>query len=260
MMNTKRCSGHKGHWECGGDYPDHMVPFDEFGRGVNTASGLHNQCRRCMSYRNVLMHATRPRHPVTGKTKNIWKKERAIKSGGVPGTAEWQSYLDRAEEQWNCDLQKYIDHAISSTMFPMRKEVTESAINDKAVDATPRHKSEFGQSTPMTKRETTVVEGEQVPEGWVYVVYNPEVPSILKIGKTFPDGIPSIMSSARRFGRAELADKFWFNEAYKAEQSIHSSLKKYNLRALGYSDCGMELFKCTLDDVKGAIGNEAAIL
>ena len=142
----------------------------------------------------------------------------------------------------------------------LRRVAADAVAKDAVGDTTPRHKSEFGQSTPMTKRETTVVEGEQVPEGWVYVVYNPEVPSVLKIGKTFPDGIPSIMSSARRFGRAELADKFWFDEAYKAEQSIHSSLKKYNLRALGYSDCGMELFKCTLDDVKGAIGNEAAIL
>jgi len=128
---------------------------------------------------------------------------------------------------------------------------------DVVVGTTPRHKSEFGQSTPMTKRETTVVEGEQVPEGWVYVVYNPDVPSVLKIGKTFPDGIPSIMSSARRFGRAELADKFWFDEAYKAEQAIHTVLSDCNLRALGYSDCGVELFKCNLDDVKGAIEIEA---
>jgi hypothetical protein len=206
------------------------------------------------------MHATRPRHPVTGKTKNLWKQERAIKSGGVPGTAEWQSCLDRAEEQWNFDLQKYIDHAISSTMFPMRKEVTECKINDKVVDATPRLKSEFGQSTPMTKRETTVVEGEQVPEGWVYVVYNPDVPSVLKIGKTFPDGIPSIMSSARRFGRAELADKFWFDRAYKAEQAVHAALSGCNLRALGYADCGVELFKCNIEEVRGAIENERTVL
>jgi hypothetical protein len=127
--------------------------------------------------------------------------------------------------------------------------------NNAVVDAAHRYRSEFGQSKPMTKRETTVVEGEQVPEGWVYVVYNPDVPSVLKIGKTFPDGIPSIMSSARRFGRAELADKFWFDEAYKAEQAIHTVLSDCNLRSLGYSDCGVELFKCNLNDVKGAIEN-----
>ena len=105
-------------------------------------------------------------------------------------------------------------------------------------------KSEFGQSKPMTKRTITKVEGERVPEGWVYIVRNPDVPSIVKIGKTFPDGIPDIMSSARRFGRAELVAKYEFKEAYKAEQSIHKRLERHNLRVLGYKDCGKELFQC----------------
>ena len=105
-------------------------------------------------------------------------------------------------------------------------------------------KSEFGQSKPMNKRTITKVEGERVPEGWVYIVRNPDVPSIVKIGKTFPDGIPDIMSSARRFGRAELVAKYEFKEAYKAEQSIHKRLERHNLRALGYKDCGKELFQC----------------
>ena len=105
-------------------------------------------------------------------------------------------------------------------------------------------KSEFGQSKPMTKRTITKVEGERVPEGWVYIVRNPDVPNIVKIGKTFPDGIPDIMSSARRFGRAELVAKYEFKEAYKAEQSIHKRLERHNLRALGYKDCGKELFQC----------------
>ena len=105
-------------------------------------------------------------------------------------------------------------------------------------------KSEFGQSKPMTKWTITKVEGERVPEGWVYIVRNPDVPSIVKIGKTFPDGIPDIMSSARRFGRAELVAKYEFKEAYKAEQSIHKRLERHNLRVLGYKDCGKELFQC----------------
>ena len=119
-------------------------------------------------------------------------------------------------------------------------------------------KSEFGQSKPMTKRMSTEVEGEKVPEGWVYVVRNPDVPHILKIGKTFPDGIASIMSDARRFGRAELLHKCWFWKAYKSEQSIHRALKKYNLRELGYTDCGKELFKCSIDIAMSAILSECA--
>ena len=228
MTETKKCCGYKGLWKCGGDYPDHMVPVEEFGPRLEA---LQNMCRRCKSYGGKFIHDIS--NPIFNPRNNAISA-RAYKIAGGS-----KAFYDLPKEK--------------------RIELRRVA-KDAVVGTTPRHKSEFGQSTPMTKRETTVVEGEQVPEGWVYVVYNPEVPSILKVGKTFPDGIPSIMSSARRFGRAELADKFWFNEAYKAEQSIHSSLKKYNLRALGYSDCGMELFKCTLDDVKGAIGNEAAIL
>jgi len=116
-----------------------------------------------------------------------------------------------------------------------------------------RLRSEFGQSAPMTKRETVKVDGKAVPEGWVYVVRNPDVPSVIKIGKTFPNGIPDIMSSARRFGRSELVDKFWFEEAYKAEQSIHALLKHCNLRTLGHTDCGTELFKCTIEEAMDAI-------
>jgi len=126
-------------------------------------------------------------------------------------------------------------------------------LDGNVVDIKPRLKSEFGQSTPMTKRETVRVGGETVPEGWVYVVRNPDVPWALKIGKTFPNGIPDIMSSARRFGRSELVDKFWFEEAYKAEQSIHALLKHCNLRTLGHTDCGTELFKCTIEEAMDAI-------
>ena len=126
-------------------------------------------------------------------------------------------------------------------------------LDGNIVDIQPRLKSEFGQSTPMTKRETVKVEGEAVPEGWVYVVRNPDVPSVIKIGKTFPSGIRDIMSSARRFGRSELVDKFWFEEAYKAEQSIHTLLNHFNLRTLGRTDCGTELFKCTIEEAIDAI-------
>lgn len=118
---------------------------------------------------------------------------------------------------------------------------------------TPRFKSEYGTSKPMTKRESTVVEGERIPQGWVYIVMNPDVSWVLKIGKTYPDGLSKIIASARRFGRAELVDKFWFEDALQAEKDVHSILSKYNLRNLDYQDCGMELFKCTYKEAKDAI-------
>ena len=220
-MMKVRCSGHKGHWECVEDFPDHMVPVGKFNSGFTRYNGFQSRCRRCERYTSKMSN------PINNPKNNPLRK---IYYGIAGGNS---AYYKLPKED--------------------RASIREEA--RKVASTTPRHKSEFGQSKPMTKRETTVVEGEQVPEGGVYVVYNPDVPSVLKIGKTFPDGIPSIMSSARRFGRAELADKFWFSEAYKAEQAIHTVLSSCNLRALGYSDCGVELFKCNLNDVKGAIEN-----
>jgi hypothetical protein len=46
-MEFKRCSGYGGHWECGDDYPDHMVPVDEFNTVATYKSGLDTRCRRC---------------------------------------------------------------------------------------------------------------------------------------------------------------------------------------------------------------------
>jgi len=55
MIGHKKCCGYKGHWECGDDYPDHMVPFEEFGKYLLSdgpqGDGLQTMCRRCMNYR-----------------------------------------------------------------------------------------------------------------------------------------------------------------------------------------------------------------
>ena len=242
MNDTKRCSGYKGHWECADQHPDHIVPFSEFAVDTYSTDGLQNKCRLCQSYSNHIQFTTqRPRHPITSEAKQNWKSRKAIELGGVPNTTQWQSFLDRAEVQWYEDIKAHLLNTAPA------KKVLEFM-------------SEFGQSKPMTKRIISKIEGEKVPEGWVYIVMNPDVPDILKIGKTFPDGIASIMSDARRFGRAELVAKYKFKEAYKAEQSIHKRLAKYNLRVLGYTDCGKELFKCDEIVAISAILSEGPVL
>ena len=208
MNETKRCSGYKGEWAC--DYPDHMVPIEQFSDGNN------NMCKGC---RKIADDWRNPRH-----NARISSAEKLVGSQ--------KSFRSMTREE--------------------RDEIY-AQLDGNIVDIKPKLKSEFGESTPMTKRETVKVEGEAVPEGWVYVVRNPDVPSVIKIGKTFPNGIRDIMSSARRFGRSELVDKFWFEEAYRAEQSIHTLLNHFNLRALGRTDCGTELFKCTIEEAIDAI-------
>ena len=229
-MNGKRCSGYKGHWECGKDYPDHMVPREKFHRHLGNSSGLQDNCKKCHRYSVSL-----EKHPITGELKRNWKTNRAKLLGGFRDTPEWKSYLDRAEEQWR------VDCALHSIGL---EEVTEWKINDKVVDITPRFKSEYGPSKPMTKRETVHVEGEVVPQGWVYVIRNTETPWLFKIGKTYPDGIQSRLSEARRWGCFKLEEKYWFEDALKAEKEVHAMLREHNMRNLGFEDCGTELFQC----------------
>jgi len=105
---------------------------------------------------------------------------------------------------------------------------------------------------PMTKRKTVHVEGEKIPEGFVYAIRNPDSPNILKIGKTYPDGIEDRLSEARRWGRAELVEQRFARDAVEAEKYVHSKLMHLNLRSLGHTDCGVELFECTEQEFNDA--------
>ena len=106
---------------------------------------------------------------------------------------------------------------------------------------------------PMRKRVGGTMEGEVVPQGWVYMIANPEIPHLLKIGRTYPDGIDSRLSEAQRWGRAILEGKFWFDDANEAEKRIHAMLYKWNLRTMGYTDCGKELFHVSTSMVEKVV-------
>jgi len=97
-MNTKRCHGYKGHWEC--KRPDNMVPVSEFSDDGKSSDGLQGMCKKCFSYADKIRWHKRPKHPVTGEVKKNWKHRIALSYGGVHGTPFWQSYLDAAEDQW----------------------------------------------------------------------------------------------------------------------------------------------------------------
>tara|TARA_R110002012_G_C11513714_1_gene598699 strand:+ start:98 stop:826 length:729 start_codon:yes stop_codon:yes gene_type:complete len=223
-MNVKRCSGWNGHWACGEDYPDHIAPVSKFGPDTQASDGLQRKCKKCNSFRNSL----RPRHPDTGEFKMQWIANRAKEYyGGMPKDRKNDAQWKECNEKAKLDGQSI--HWV---------------INNKVVDITPRFKSEYGQSKPMTKRETIHVEGEVVPQGWVYVIRNTETPWLFKIGKTYPDGIQSRLSEARRWGCFKLEEKYWFEDALKAEKEVHALLSEFNMRNLGFEDCGTELFKC----------------
>ena len=102
------------------------------------------------------------------------------------------------------------------------------------------------------------MEGEVVPEGWLYAIQNPDLPHIIKIGRTFPDGLQDRLGEAQRWGRAEIIGQNFFDDVNEAERVVHASLAKWNLRNLGFSDCGKELFKCSRMNYERAVGNHIA--
>ena len=222
-MNVKRCRGHEGILYCREVYPD-GVPLNEFYKSSKSNDGLEDRCKICTKVHN------REQHSRNNPKRKIWY-------GLAGGQKEYYnlSKEDRAK-------------------IRAKANNVEWKINDKVVDITPRFKSEYGQSKPMTKRETIHVEGEVVPQGWVYVIRNTETPWLFKIGKTYPDGIQSRLSEARRWGCFKLEEKYWFEDALKAEKEVHALLSEFNMRNLGFEDCGTELFKCfNIGIIKDAI-------
>ena len=102
-METKRCSGYKGVWACGDNYPDHEVPVGEFGTDSYSSDGLQGKCRRCHNRSQNIRNDTLQRHPKTGQRKIHWLTARAKEYyGGMPSDpkndARWKGCRAKATE------------------------------------------------------------------------------------------------------------------------------------------------------------------
>lgn len=235
MKEVKRCSGQKGHWECVDEYPDHQVPVENFGPD---GDGLAGRCRKCSGYRDGIRDPNRERHPETNQRKMNWLTARASEYyGGMPKDAKndkrWKECREMATEDSKSIAWVTPDESKSSNIVSIKRPP---------------------KGAPMRKRVgDSTLEGESVPEGWVYVIQNQLAPSVLKIGRTYPDGIEGRLSEARRWGAAKLMAQVWFDEVNDAETQIHKILESYNMRTLGYTEVGKELFKCSLKDFYRAV-------
>ena len=207
-MNTKRCSGHKGHWECVDEYPDHIVPISEF--HIGEKSGIQGMCKKCVSRTDKIRWKRRPKHPVTGEVKKNWKHRIAISHGGVHGSKFWQSYLDFAEVAWEQEVRG-----------SFRLDCSPSEI--RASRTLP--KIDRPKSIRMTIKK--VVD----PRGYVYVFkdhmkYNGY--GLYKIGASYDP--EERLRQARTWGdfesiyeSEEVADCAWL------EKEVHQSLSEYKV-------------------------------
>jgi hypothetical protein len=233
MGNTKRCSGYKGHWECSEEYPNHEVPVENFGPD---GDGLQGRCRKCQKYLNDINNPIN--NPKSNPIGNAISKEAYSYVGG-----------GRAFYALDAETRKEVRAKARVTLeaegrLPLIIEQPSKVVSIKRPT----------KGAPMRKRVgDSTLEGDVVPEGWVYVIKNPMAPFVLKIGRTYPDGIESRLSEARRWGEAKLVAQIWFDEVNDAEREIHRMLNKYNMRTLGYTDVGKELFKCSLKDFYRAV-------
>ena len=226
-MELKKCQGYYGkcyHSE------DMMVPVEMFSANRSSKDGLHQSCKRC----NVEQH------------KKADPKSNAISKAAYKIAGSQEEYFKLPKEK-RMELRAIAKEEY--TVMHEKPEPKENIWNRKVLPIFKRG----GKSKPMTTRETVKVEGRREPQGWVYAICNPDHTFVLKVGKTYTDGIEDRLSEARRWGRAKLVGKWYFLDALQAETLIHQKLYKYNLRVLGFEDVGKELFKCFLYDVERAV-------
>ena len=205
-MNTKRCGGHKGHWECVDEYPDHIVPISEF--HIGEKSGIQGMCKKCVSRTDKIRWNRRPRHPVTGEVKKNWKHRIAISYGGVHGTPKWQSKLDEAENQWEIEYYWY-------GMPSYRKEQRTKRKLPKV-------------DRPKSKRVTTIQVDD--PRGFVYIFKDHmKREGLYKIGASHEP--QERLDQANTWGDFEsIYESEEVADCTKLEKEVHQSLREHQLK------------------------------
>jgi len=228
IPKTKRCSGHKGHWECADEYPDHMVPVTEFSVHTKREDGLQSECRKCRNY----SLSSRPRHPDTGQLKMDWLTARAARYyGGTPkdrkSDLHWKACLAKAKEEskaiaWVIPSGPILEHS-NVVPFP-EKEKTPSLLSVVRDDGLPP-----GIETDSERKaERSAKRTKYVPQGWLYAMKDHlKHAGILKLGKT--NNLRKRLSSANTWGDFEIVYWVRVSNAVEAETMMHSAFFGRNI-------------------------------
>ena len=222
MTESKRCSGYKGHWECADEYPDHIVPVEEFDISARSSSGHQGMCRKC---RKLVSTANNRReighiHPETGQFKWIFKHNAAKSLGGEQNSPEWQGYLDEAELLWKLEIENYPDVKTAVKIKPELPKI---------------------QKDPKTK--SISVPRETYPkEGYVYIFQDMMKPNgVYKIGST--DDVGGRLSNARTWGEFQCVRWFYSDDCKALERKTHTELSEFKIKKDGMGDEWFQIAK-----------------
>lgn len=220
MNELKRCTGNSGHWECDHDYPDHMVPFEEFPLDSSSKDGKHHRCIRCKKYYSGICN------PKNNPRNN------AISAIAYKMAGGYKSFY-----------KKPVDERLL-----IRKEATKRyLLNKRPADEVIEYLNKLPERQPARKRTNLEPLDKLPPEGWVYIIAASRHASIMKIGSTFEYGIRDRLSEAKRWalaGSAVLLHKEWFSRCKQAESLVHKRLDYYRIVS---PDAGDELFRTSFE-------------
>jgi len=237
MVELKRCSGFKGHWECEDKHPDHMVPVSNFGLDNAKRDGHFWMCKACCKVRDSIRNPTRERHPVTGKFKMDWKTAKAKELGGNikdRHAPEWKAYLNEAEVLWGLEINSPL-YTLIPTLMPL-----ESPTIPKFKSKKPKfNKGQYKSSLTTPRDSTKEVEPKEGP-GFVYIFIDEmKMPGLRKIGAT--EVVDNRLQASNTWGAFTCLYRKEFKRRYEAETKIFELLDDYRV----YSD--KEWFKINTD-------------
>ena len=212
MVELKRCSGYKGHWECSDEYPDHMVPTSRF--GPHASRGVQAECRRCRRYRASIKNPTD--NPL-----------RTISYRLAGGFKEYYSLPKKDKSFFRSEARKILQ---LKTSLPTLKFKSKK----------PKFNQGQYKSSPATPRDSTK---EVVPKegpGFVYIFIDEmKMPGLRKIGAT--EEVDKRLQAGNTWGAFTCLYKKEFKRRFEAEAKIFELLEDYRL----YSD--KEWFKINTD-------------
>ena len=225
MNDTIRCSGHRGHWECADEHPDHIVPIEKFRvcpSKPDTRYRRESMCLKCSRYKDNMANPK----------KNPLRKISYKLAGGFK-----KYYSLTREERISIRHEAKRIHLLNTA--PAAKVLEHMEKSKKPMFNQGKYKSPLARAVEESKVKRNPGYSREGP-GYVYI-YKDELkmPGYYKIGSTkYRKGR---LPSANTWGAFSCLYEKKFDKRFEAESLTHSLLDDYRV----YSD--KEWFKVNVD-------------